>query len=82
MQLTKLLKEVKSGGDTGLFETLANALPAMVWIADTSKKCIWFNHGWLGFTGRTLEEEITKGWPEGKTLPKGRNKPAPVFRRF
>lgn len=61
----KLLKEIKSPHDTGLFETMADSLPALVWISDLSKGCVWFNRQWLEFTGRTLEEEYGDGWASG-----------------
>lgn len=61
----KILQEIYSSRDTGLFETLANSLPALVWVADRTKGCVWFNQYWLAFTGRTLEQELINGWAEG-----------------
>jgi PAS domain S-box-containing protein len=46
------------------FHGLANRVPVMVWEADTTKACTYFNERWLKFTGRTLEEELGKGWTE------------------
>lgn len=40
------------------FYNVANAAPVMMWIADTTRKCIWFNNLWLDFTGRAIEQEI------------------------
>jgi PAS domain S-box-containing protein len=60
-----MLREVKSATDTGLFESLANSIPALVWIADASKACVWVNKEWLDFTGRRMEQEIGRGWIEG-----------------
>ena len=60
-----LIHEIKSNIDTGLFEALANSIPALVWIADTTKECVWFNQEWLAFTGRSMEQEYANGWAEG-----------------
>lgn len=46
------------------FKALADFTPAMFWLADRSKKCIWFNKAWLDFTGRSLAEEIGDGWTD------------------
>lgn len=48
-----------------LFADVVHASPALVWLADTTKGCIWFNEPWLTFTGRTLEQELGNGWAEG-----------------
>jgi len=47
------------------FRTLANAAPVMIWMSGTDKLCIFFNSGWLNFTGRTLEQEMGDGWTQG-----------------
>ena len=60
-----MLEEIKAAHDTGLFESLANSLPALVWISDTTGGCVWFNRAWLDFTGRTLDQECGDGWSEG-----------------
>ena len=57
--------EIKSARDTGLFETLANSLPALVWVSDETGGCVWFNRQWLDFTGRSLEDERGDGWLDG-----------------
>lgn len=45
--------------------TLFQEFPALVWRANTSAECDWFNSTWLEFTGRTLEQEYGAGWAEG-----------------
>ncbi len=45
-------------------EILAQA-PALIWRSDTNATCDWFNHTWLTFTGRSMEQEKGNGWTEG-----------------
>jgi PAS domain S-box-containing protein len=47
------------------YRTLADSGRALVWTAGTDKLCNYFNSVWLGFTGRTLEQELGNGWAEG-----------------
>ncbi|OQW66378.1 MAG: hypothetical protein BVN29_07945 [Nitrospira sp. ST-bin5] len=44
---------------------LTDTVPVLIWIADTTKSCVWFNKGWLDFSGRTLEQEYGNGWADG-----------------
>jgi PAS domain S-box-containing protein len=44
---------------------LLSQAPALIWRAGLDGKCDWFNETWLGFTGRTLEQERGDGWAEG-----------------
>ena len=60
-----MLEEIKSAHDTGLFESLANSLPALVWLSDITGACVWFNRAWLDFTGRDLDQECGDGWSQG-----------------
>jgi PAS domain S-box-containing protein len=47
------------------FRTVANAAPVLIWMSGPDKLCNFFNKGWLDFTGRTMEQELGKGWTEG-----------------
>jgi two-component system CheB/CheR fusion protein len=47
------------------FRTVANTVPALIWMAGTDKLRYFFSKSWLDFTGRTMEQEIGNGWMEG-----------------
>jgi two-component system, sensor histidine kinase PdtaS len=60
----------KSGFPEGIdpeqaFRVLADNAPVMIWRSGSDKLCDWFNHPWLQFTGRTMEQELGNGWTEG-----------------
>jgi PAS domain S-box-containing protein len=44
------------------FRKLAQTAPVMIWMSDPHKLCEFVNQGWLDFTGRTLEQELGRGW--------------------
>lgn len=46
------------------FRLMADAAPVLIWVSDAQKKGIFFNRGWLDFTGRSLEQELGDGWLE------------------
>ena len=46
------------------FRSVANTAPVMIWMSDTTKRCIWFNKTWLEFTGRTMGHELGEGWTQ------------------
>lgn len=47
------------------FMTLVEQAPILIWRADLTMGCDYFNDRWLEFTGRTLEQERGNGWAEG-----------------
>lgn len=46
------------------FRVMADGAPVLIWLADISKNCIWFNQRWLDFTGRTMEQELGFAWTD------------------
>lgn len=46
------------------FRRLAHTAPVMIWMAGPDKLCQFVNQGWLDFTGRTLDQELVKGWAD------------------
>ena len=47
------------------FRTVADAAPVMIWMSGPDKEGVFFNKGWLEFTGRTLDQELGDGWLKG-----------------
>jgi len=72
-QVEEALRESESR-----FRLMADSAPVMIWMSDTEGGCIYFNQGWLDFTGKTLEQERGSGWLDG-VHPDDRNKIIEVF---
>lgn len=47
------------------YRALVEQAPILIWRADTTAECNYFNEQWLAFTGRTMEQESGNGWAEG-----------------
>ncbi len=47
------------------YRTLVEQAPIMIWRANTTAECDYFNDRWLQFRGRTLVQESGNRWTEG-----------------
>lgn len=47
------------------YRVLVEQAPIMIWRANTTTECDYFNDRWLDFRGRTMEQEIGNQWAEG-----------------
>jgi PAS domain S-box-containing protein len=47
------------------YAAIVEQAPIMIWRADVSTGCDYFNQRWLEFTGRSLEQERGDGWAQG-----------------
>jgi PAS domain S-box-containing protein len=44
------------------FRNMADTAPVMIWVTGPDKLATFFNKTYLDFTGRTLEQELGRGW--------------------
>lgn len=44
------------------FRSLADTLPALIWLCDAERNCTYVNQTWQTFTGRTFDQELQQGW--------------------
>lgn len=65
MECSGSIEYARSKEQADFYLTILDEAPALIWRADTSAKCDWFNATWLAFTGRELMSEIGDGWAEG-----------------
>ncbi len=47
------------------FRNMADTAPVLIWMSDPKNLCIYVNQQWLDFTGRTMGQELGRGWTEG-----------------
>jgi PAS domain S-box-containing protein len=57
-------REIELKENVELFQTMADNVPAMIWMSGNDKFEDYFNKTWLQFTGRTREQESNEGWLE------------------
>jgi len=58
-------KEQELKESVELFQTMADNVPAMIWMSGTDKFDDYFNKTWLEFTGKTVGQESDEKWLEG-----------------
>lgn len=46
------------------YRMMADSLPAFIWATGPDSSTTFVNRGWLDFTGRSVEEELGRGWTE------------------
>ncbi|RII25624.1 MAG: hypothetical protein CXR31_13700 [Geobacter sp.] len=61
--INRAMKEVSRSRD--FYLKVFEDFPSPIWRAGTDGECDYFNKTWLAFTGRTLEQELGRGWVEG-----------------
>jgi two-component system sensor kinase FixL len=47
------------------FHAIADAAPVMIWMSGPDTMCNFLNKPWLDFTGRSLGDELGRGWVKG-----------------
>ncbi|QEX22162.1 hypothetical protein FRZ61_20920 [Hypericibacter adhaerens] len=65
----------------GRFRSLADNLPALIWMCDETGECIFLNRQWSAYTGRPVEEELGHGFAES-IHPEDRAKSLEVERQM
>jgi PAS domain S-box-containing protein len=44
------------------FKAMADSAPVLIWMTNERQKDVYFNKGWVDFTGLPLEEALETGW--------------------
>ncbi len=47
------------------FRLHSDTIPGMIWMCNLDMERVYFNKGWLQFTGQILEQELDNGWQTG-----------------
>ena len=46
------------------FRSIADMIPALIWMSDRNGDCVFVNKTWLDYTGRTLDCELGRGFAD------------------
>lgn len=46
------------------FRNMADAAPALIWISNANNRRVWYNRGWLSYTGRSMADALKVDWRE------------------
>jgi PAS domain S-box-containing protein len=46
------------------FRSIADMIPALIWMSDKDGECVFVNKTWLDYTGRSLESELGRGFAD------------------
>ena len=63
------------------FRRLADSVPALIWVCDADKTCVYLNRRWRQFAGGPLERQFADGWAAG-IHPGERRDCRRIFRAF
>jgi PAS domain S-box-containing protein len=47
------------------FRAMADSAPVLLWVTDQNGGGVYYNQGWLDYTGRSLDQELGGGWADG-----------------
>ncbi|MFZ4857767.1 MAG: PAS domain-containing hybrid sensor histidine kinase/response regulator [Desulfuromonadaceae bacterium] len=67
MRITRMTQALRDERNSLLeseqrFRSLADTAPVLIWVADHTKGCTYFNKAWCEFTGRGENELLGNGW--------------------
>jgi len=61
----RFVEEQRLRASEELFRIMADSAPVMLWRADRTGDCDFFNRRWLEFSGRSMQAEVGVGWTVG-----------------
>jgi PAS domain S-box-containing protein len=61
-KLNRTIQELRES--EGRFRSIADTMPALLWMSDESGQCIFVNKRWLEYSGRGIEAELGQGFVE------------------